>query len=170
MLEIQPAQLPFLARSLPSGTLIFCHEPLTINPHTWGAGFMRWVLRSRYHHGAVLWKAGGRIFVCEATFFDYFRPKDLEKWCNHRKAEKIRFVVQEIPDDKICAEFDKKYDKAAALSLVNLRITGRWNGRTNEKSAEKDFCFEALCRMLGIDKAYMAGIKHFDKLLNGNPG
>lgn len=126
---------------------------------------MRWVENSKlYHHIDVVRLDCGLPFVVGAKMFERTRQRSLQNWVKERKGYlvTIKLPEAEIDEKLIVQELDKDYDTAAAISLINLRIFGNWNGRTGGFATKKNFCLEFAARVWGLAMPWRAKIDDFN--------
>lgn len=131
---------------------------------------MGWVLNPKgwkingknYYHGAILRWDNGIPFIVEATFFQRSRPKNLEAWIHSRKGDILGVKEYDVPEINIVRLLDLPYDLPAAISLVWLRITGRWNGHTGSHATKRNYCLELLARALGLENSHAVLISDLD--------
>jgi hypothetical protein len=159
-----PERLLHLISTLPTGTLLLIHKPFVwYELKSYGCAFMRWVLRSDlYHHIDIVRHDCGRPFVVGAIIGESTRQRKLGNYIDERKGYLVTIKKQAVDPALIVMELDKKYDTPAALSLVWLRISGRWNGRTGKFAEKKSYCLELAARICGFEKPYMATMNLFE--------
>lgn len=163
MYEIAPEQLIEDLLNLPTGSLLLCRRQFRwLDIAGYIKAFMGWVLNPKgwkingknYYHGAILRWDQGIPFIVEATFFQRSRPKTVGNWIAGRKGDVIGVKPNSVPDINIVRLLDLPYDLPAAISLVWLRVTGRWTGHTGAHATKRNWCLELIARALGLENAH----------------